>query len=202
MKEELYEQYLTYKNLGVKSKAKSTLNQFILSFTSFEEKEEWVWDHIEKLPTKKNGCIRYEIFNEMVFPVLLKGYKENSFRATLLMSKFIHNINQSQKAIKELGHISEEKLLEKCSELDPSNEEVRHLRLKQFINWLDFSQHEWPSGILYGMDGASIDQCHEIEQSLETIKKLDIEKQYTSYIQDYRKKLHLYMDRIQEKVTQ
>jgi len=48
------------------------------------------------------------------------------------------------------------------------------LKLIEIISrFLEYTVHEWPSGILYGNDGASIGQCDEILESIKELIRLD-----------------------------
>ncbi len=195
MEEKFYDEFEKYKNLGLKKKAKKTLDQFISSFLSFDEKKKWAESVISRF-IKEDCKIRHELFEQIIFPVLYEGYKEKEFEATFRLSQLTQNMYQSKKAQELLGDITAEQLLIQCSKIDPSNEVVRKKRLHLGLNWLDFSVHEWPSGILYGMNGATLAQCEEIEYSLAELIELDKANEYEEEFASYREKLDEYKKRI------
>lgn len=146
----------------MKKQASKALRGFISSFENGKEKEDWVWEYLPKLQSNRHLRIRHEIFHELVYPILKAGYESRDFDSTLWLGKLAQNIYKTQQLHKKLDWVSELGLYKKCYEIDPRNDEVRLLLLKTIVSWLEYSEHEWPSGILYGNNGATIEQCDEI----------------------------------------
>ena len=73
--------------------------------------------------------------------------------------------------------------------------------LKAIVSWLDYSEHEWPSGILYGNDDATIEQCDELNTEVQRVLKLDKEHMYSEFIKQYVKKLNEYRARLNKHVN-
>ncbi len=106
-----------------------------------------------------------------------------------------HDIYQTKKIHEELGWVTEINLFNKCYELDPGINEARFLLLKCTVSWLEYSEHEWPSGILYGIDGATSEQCVELSLAVQRVLELDKEHKYSEFIKQYNKKLTEYRAR-------
>ncbi|OOF24065.1 hypothetical protein BZJ19_11880 [Salinivibrio proteolyticus] len=191
-----YQEYREFEEKGLKKPASKALRNFISSFENEIEKEEWVWEYLPTLQTNRHSRIRHEIFHELVYPILKAGYENNHFASTLWLGKLVQNIYQTQQLHEELNWISELNLYSKSYEIDPSNDEARLLLLKILVSWLEYSGHEWPSGILYGNDGATIEQCEEIGAEVERVLKLDKEHAHSEFIEQYVKKLSEYRSRL------
>jgi hypothetical protein len=74
MKIEYFNEYVHYKNIGIKPKAKEFIDKFINSFENYMEKEQWTIEYLSKIEMDSNGRIRNELFEEIIFPVLFNGY--------------------------------------------------------------------------------------------------------------------------------
>lgn len=201
MNTEHYKEFRDFDEKGLKSQASKSLRAFISSFKNDKEKEEWVWQYLPSMEINRHSRIRHEIFHELVYPILKAGYENNDLACTLWLGKLAQNIFQAQKLHEELGWVSELGLFNKCNEIDSSNDEARLLLLKAIMSWLEYSAHEWPSGILYGNDGATLEQCDEISAEVQRVLKLDKEHAYSEFIKQYVKKLSEYQARLNEIVN-
>lgn len=193
---EYYHKLREYEEKGLKKQASKSIRAFITSFENDEEVNEWVWEYLPNMETNKHSRIRHEIFHELVYPILKHGYETNDFSCTLWLGKLVQNIYQAQPLHKELDWVTELDLFNKSHELDPSNEEARLLLLKSIVAWLEHSEHEWPRGILYGNNGATIEQCDEISSEVQRVLQLDKEHRYSEFIKQYINKLSEYRARL------
>jgi hypothetical protein len=193
---EHYQEYREFEEKGLKKQASKSVRAFICSFQSNKEIEEWVWKHLPKLETNRHSRIRHEIFHELVFPILREGYDNGDFTSTLWLGKLSQNFYQSKSVHEMLDWVSELDLYSKSHEIDPENDEARLLLLKSIVSWLEYAEHEWPSGILYGNDGATIEQCDEISSEVQRVLSLDKEFKYSDFIKQFNKKLSQYRARL------
>lgn len=197
----LYQEFRVLEENGLKKQASKALRDFISSFENGKEKVEWAWEYLPTLQTNRHSRVRHEIFHEVLYPILKTGYENNDFACTLWLGKLAQNIYQAQRLHEELNWVSELSLYNKCHEIDPSNDEARLLLLKAIVSWLKYSEHEWPSGILYGNDGATIEQCDQINTEVQRVLKLDNEHIYSEFIKQYVKKLEEYRARLNKSVN-
>lgn len=193
---EHYKEFREYEEKGLKKQASKSLRAFISSFETEKEIEGWVWDYLPDLETNRHSRIRHEIFHELVYPVIRSGYENGDFSSTLWLGKLAQNIYQAQQLHEELGWVTELSLYNKSHEINPENDEARLLLLKAIVSWLEYSEHEWPSGILYGNDGATIEQCDEISSEVQRVLKLDKEHAHSEFVKQYIKKLSEYRARL------
>lgn len=193
MKVEYYNQYLHFKSIGLRAKATENLKQFIDSFESFEEKEQWTRDFLESGDSE--DIIRHEIYKIVVFPVLLKGYQKQDFWSLTWLIKTIQNIYKVKTLHEQIDFKTDYQLLQDCYSIEPQNPEIRQALLKKLLSWLDYSIHEYPRGILYGHNGATIDECQDILTHIEFVKTLDPEEKFKDFLDDVRTKVLEYMAR-------
>ncbi len=189
------EHYLKFKELeekGIKKESSKYIREFISSFEGHNEIEAWVWEYLPNINFNRNSRIRHEIFHELVFPVLKLGYERADFKSTLWLGKLIQNIYQSKEIHQELGYVSELEIFEKCFKLEPENNEARLLFVECIISWLRYSEHEWPSGILYGNNGATLEECKELSAAVQQVLELDKEHKFSEFIKQYNKRLTEY----------
>ena len=200
MNNQYYQEFRDHEERGLKKQASASLRMFIKSFETKREKENWVWENLPSLVKNRHSRIRHEIFHELVYPILKAGYMNSDFASTIWLGKLVQNIYQAKELHEELGWVTELNLYEKAHEIDPSNTEARLLFLKAIVAWLEYSEHEWPSGILYGNDGASLEQCDEIEDEVQRVLRLDREHVHSEFIEQYLKKLSEYRARLNKAV--
>ena len=199
MNNELYKQYKQYEALGLKDKAKMAVNEFIKSFQSEKEKEEWVNKNFDNLETNRHSRIRHEIFEEIIFPVLMKQYQERNLNGMLRLAQSIQNLYSCEALHQKTGYLTEGQICKDAFTLFPSSDEARRMYLKTKIKYFEYSIHEWPSGILWGNDGASLEEVKELEKSLKETSSLDKEGNHKSFLEDYEEKLKIYRDRVTKK---
>ena len=126
-----------------------------------------------------NWVIRRPLFERAVFPALLAGYHARlpgsarwlaGLSQQLLGCPACRERFQPEEAT-ELG------LLLAAIGHDPSDRRSRLRLIDKIADRLRYSLHEVPSGILYGMDGASPEQCQELEEELEEFCRLVAQEQ-------------------------
>lgn len=198
---EHYNEFIRFQEKGLKKQATESVRAFISSFMDDKEVQDWVWSYLPELKTNQHSRIRHETFVELVYPVLNRGYQAEEYKPTLWLGKLIQNIYQAPKLHEELNHITDNQLYRKCFKLNSEDNEVRSLLLQNIVQWLDYCIHEWPSGILYGNDGATLKQCQEIREEVEFAKKLDANKEYSDFFSDFEDMLIQYESRLNKCVN-
>lgn len=185
-----YEKYENYKNLkerAQKQEAKAELAEFIESLKSAKGEEQFVeWFFCEEF---KGGKIRYELYQEIIFPVLYEGFKRNDPKFILRLLTAEDNLPQAKSIEKELVNVGKLDLLSKYVELCPQDSEARLELISEHIKFFQFCQHEWPSGILYGMNGATLDECSMLLRDIDIVKKLDLENCHARFLYDFQGKV-------------
>ena len=191
-----YEEYLHYKNIGIKTKAKEYIDNFIHSFKNYDEKELWTIEYLPKIDFDSNGRVRNELFEEIIFPVLWNGYNNKNIELMIWLTKLEQNYCQNLRIWKKMDYKSSTQIINECYEIAPNNEDILDLYLELEIASISYSIHEWPSGILNGNDGATKDECKNLLDKIPFFHKLDRNKKYFEFINDFEDKLKEYMERL------
>jgi hypothetical protein len=110
------------------------------------------------------------------------------------MIRTIQNLYSEKSIWEELGHITEDQLTIRLLEISPRDVWARTKRVDQLRKWLEFSIHEWPTGVLYGEKGVD-----EIFEFIGELRKLDEEGRLTTLCRDVEEKTVRYMDRCARK---
>lgn len=196
MNADLYEQFVSLKNLGKKAEAKAALGLFVASFETLVEKRIWVYSFLEA--GEYGHRVRYEIYENLVYPVLLDGYLKGDATSVAWFARTASNLYTIKSLHPLLKHKTDFALFKEAYRLDP-NERIGTVLLSTLINWFSFSQHEWPAGILYGMDGTDIQQCEDILREIKFARSLDHQRKYEGYLSEFEAKVHEYIERLRER---
>jgi hypothetical protein len=145
--------------------------------------------------------IRQTFFSDAIHPILSRQIEQGNVEAIKLMVKLEQHLIAHQGITKDYGYTAVE-LINKGIRLAPNDEELLQMYEVKTANYLYYSIHEVPIGIIYGNDGATIEQCdellefvHEYEQ---VCKKLGVDRNelikdckyfyplYKDYLKDYK----------------
>jgi len=196
MKPELYEQFISLKETGRRAEAKVVLDEFIASFQSLGEKAVWVRAFLERQEFEDK--IRHEIYEELVFPVLLEGYSRKDAWSVCNLAKTSQNLYAAKSLHAAVEFRSEFQFLAEAYELEPT-EQIRKYLLDRQIRGFHYSQHEWPAGILYGSNGASLNECDEILQDVAAARTLDRENIHSLFLTEFEIKVKGYKSRLSQR---
>ena len=182
--------------MGSRKKASVAIKMFIDSFHDRNQIEEWVWEYLSDYDTERRLHIRHEIFSELVYPVLKYGFDNNNFKCTYWLYMLIHNLYKNRTLHELSGYLTETQVLEKCYRLNSTDNHIRSLLLKSLVGFLEYSIHEWPFGIIFGNNGATISECRIIRKDVRRVRELDYDNIYKAFIEDYEVKLSEYENRV------
>lgn len=197
----LWQQYRADENDRIRAVLMKSLSQFIdsLCHAPQEQWSDWVFDVARKMVDEQSSFpIRFPLFEQILFPVLHKGYIDNAPNCARWLAGFSQYLYRSRKCMEQLGEgsFTEYALLEKAIELD-ANDHVAKTRLIRVLAYrLEYSIHEIPWGVLYGTNGASVEECAVLAKELEDFCVLiDSEKmrnEYEDLIEDCKYHFKMY----------
>lgn len=182
---EFFNEYIHYQHKGLKDKAKEYVTKFIRSFENDAEKELWTKEYLPTLEFNCNCRIRNELFEEIVFPVLLNEYNHKDISSMIWLVKLEQNIITNNRILKRINYKTVWEIIRECYTIEPNNTEVTDLYLEYSIKQMDFCTHEYHCAgiILYGNDIASKDECILLLEEIVFIKNtLDRNKKYAAFI--------------------
>ena len=151
----LFDRFLAMRAVGRKKDAAIAVKAFVASFVDDDDRARWTRAFLE---THRYGeHVRHEVYAEVIFPVLVAGYERNDAWSLYWLAGTTQNLTDLHLA--RIGHEGDIKLLHRALEIDPGYAQARHELLRAYVAWFSYASHEWPSAILVGFDGASLDDC-------------------------------------------
>ncbi|TVM33688.1 hypothetical protein [Oceanidesulfovibrio marinus] len=197
----LYESFTDADEKGLKDRAKAFLRAFIDSFADEKEKEIWVWRYLEGIDVFREYIkLRYEIFEELVFPVLFRGFQSDHQKSLMWLGLLIPNLNQSMVAEDVREEIIESKCLVKAVELDPEDYVAKAVLLLRLIDAFEYVQHEWPNGLVYYYKIFDLQKCAEFKSKVALARELDVKKQYGEFLDKFEERIKTYERRFRERL--
>jgi hypothetical protein len=120
--------------------------------------------------------IRQPLYKNLIYPILSEQVEQNNVIAIKGLLRLDQNL------ISYLGNTKDNKysssnLLEKGLNLSPDDRELLEYSERKTRNYLSYTLHELPIGVLFEQNGASIGECEilikEVEAYEKVCKKLD-----------------------------
>jgi hypothetical protein len=170
------------------------LDAFLQSFSTFEEREQWTRSFLKTHAYGKR--VRHELYAEVIFPVLLAGSQRKDAWSLYWLAGTSQDLYRARRLHEQIQFRGEISLLKEAYALDPSSSEVRKALLKSLMDYFRYAAHEWPTCILWGMDGATRDQFNDMMSEVTFSRELDRECVHTLSIDEFESKLKQYQDRL------
>ncbi len=182
--EHIWQDYLLLESKGLRQKALKILDEFVAKVNELEVnlRFQWVDEFLrQKLDSEIDLPLRRPLWREVVFPRLEAGFRAKEFRSTLRLAELSRELCRDDESWMKIGRLTERGLLLIARELDPQDELTRKKLCKVILNWIRYTLHELPSGVLYGNDGATEEQCRELQTELHHLKELLRANEQTLY---------------------
>lgn len=194
MQEALFEQYEAAKTRGDKRLASSLVARFVAAFATDEERAAWTRRYLDS--GLIHHTIRYELFEHVIFPVLLAGYQKSDPWCLAMLDRHAQNLYRAKHLWAKVGYETDIQFAQRRLELEPESAQARERVLAYWIAWFGYCEHEWPAGILYGMNGATESQCGEILDKVGEIRALDRDGVHRVYLDQFEAKVQQYRQRL------
>jgi hypothetical protein len=142
--------------------------------------------------------IRQPLFRRAVFPALLAGLRDRVPGCARWLAGLAPQLYRCKDCVRELPEAerSEVGLLRAAVRHEPSDRASRRRLIAALADRLRSSLHELPSGVLFGMDGATVEECGWLLEELEEFQaQVDHEgcaEEYQDLIRDCRLHFHTY----------
>ena len=180
MEREYFQKFVEAKESGLRGQAKGSLSHFIASFESLEEKAIWTKEYLER--REYGHKIRHELYREIIFPVLLEGYRHHDSWALYWLAETIQNLYDCDELHQRIDHKTDFGLLRECFALDEGNSCVRVALLERLVRFFEYTIHEWPAGIIY----PSHEGPDELLEELQYARQLDTEMKFSDFFEHVR----------------
>lgn len=129
----------------------------------------WARSIAERVVDKgESFVIRMPLFERAVLPALLAGYRSNLLGCSRWLAGLSDLLHRSKiyRAQSLSDDYNEVALLRAAIRQDPTDRWSRDRLLHRLAIWLRFAIHEVPAGVLYDWNGATAEQCLELEDEL------------------------------------
>jgi hypothetical protein len=189
--EDLLEQYLRFDALGLKLKTTQAVLSLVDAVSCMEAKVSWTRDNLDRLPLNRQGRIRHEIFENIIFPGLLDGFKNGDSEASYLLGSYAQNLYANPSIFEQVSERSALDFFRIAFQYDTSSARYQHAYLSSIIKDLEYVFHEWPAGILIDPSNFS-DALFELKGELSIALSLDRDKQYTTQLVEWREATEQY----------
>ncbi len=168
---EKFEQYLEIELAGFPKQKRNRLHLELLQDLAAEKLNfKDISDFLNET-NLKNVVIRQPFFENVLLPVLQEEVSQNNLRAIKYLIKLEQNLIKFQIQTKnyELG---KRQLIIHGLEISPEDKELLEIYEKDLTNFLRYTIHEIPHGVLYGINGANETECDELIELLNDYKSV------------------------------
>lgn len=187
---EKYDRYCDKKSQGLKSEARQLAEQLIAEYAQSPD-----YEFVLSVCDQPYGKINHLIWESIVLPEL-ECRIESDPRAIRAFIKTSGNFSSSKESRGRLKHVTMRNLIDTLLRLDPADVWAKDKKIDGLTSWLNFVIHEWPSGLLYGMNGATLSECDEIIDAAEELRTLDNSAHIISFCDDVKSKAVEYKQRL------
>lgn len=167
----LWEEYLRVEARGTRGKKLAALGTFLDALAvGSDDWDLWARDLARKVVDEgADPVIRMPLFERAVFPALIAGHRRGLPGCSRWLAGLSQHLYRSRACLEHLSpdEQTEVGLLRAAVGQDPHDDASRGRLIKCLASRLRYSLHELPTGVLYGMDGATPDECLELERELE-----------------------------------
>lgn len=178
---------------GLRKEATAPLHAFIDSFSTLEEKAAWTKSYLEY--RQSDRTIRHELYEHVVFPVLLNGYALRDIWSIRWLARTKQNFYRCKKLWYQVDLESVYQLLREHVSAYPDDESRQEI-LQYMISIFSYAIHEWPTGILCGTNGASLEDCQELLDEVKYVRNLDKRQMYSDFLLSVEGAVREYVGRL------
>jgi len=193
--EGLLEEFLHFESLGLRNEAKRAVLVLVDTVASIEEKEAWTNANLKRLPLNRSNRIRHEIYKHIVFPSLKAALHRGEAEAYYLFGKYAGNLYSDRSLFKQVGERGAMEFFCEAYNANPNSSLYESAYLGSLLQVLEYTFHEWPTGIL--IDHADWrNELDDLREQLSLAMSLDRNGEYVDLLaewsqitEDYGKRL-------------
>jgi hypothetical protein len=185
----LWDEYLRAEGRAPREQKLAALGTFLDALSTPADWHPWARDIARRVVDYgEDLVIRMPLFERAVFPALLAGHRVDQPGCARWLAGLAQHLYRSETCREQLPpeEQSELGLLRAAVRVDPTDHASRRRLIEHLAGHLRHSLHELPSGVLYGVDGATPEQCLELEQELDEFCGLVAGANYEELVRDCR----------------
>ena len=169
---DLWNAYLEAENRGLRSERKDALERYLESLAELPLASQHEWSLQLASDIVDDGAstpVRMPLFRRAILPALDAAIATQTPGAARWLAGFSQHIYKCGELKPRLidDALTEHALLLTALEHDAKDSAARRKLLGLLVRRLVYTLHELPSGVLYGHDGATVDQCREMLAELD-----------------------------------
>lgn len=189
-----YEIYKALKSKGLRVKANELARTVVEEYLANPNPQ-----FIDILCDDREGNkINHIFWRGIIVPYVIPGY-ENNQHALKCLILTMQNLYSDKETWRTVQWISEYKLLHRYLQTEKNNSWAIGELARNLRSWLIYTIHEWPAGVLYGCDGATIEECDEILTVVSEYRELDSGKEALALADEVEEKTKQYKSRLANK---
>ncbi|HMC64976.1 MAG TPA: hypothetical protein VKI65_08545 [Gemmataceae bacterium] len=199
----LWETYETAEGRALRAQKLLALDAFLDSLTASPGGDWFGWARSVAENLVDNGVdfvIRRPLFERALFPALLAGHRAQLPGCARWLAGLSDALSHCPTCRGQLPpqERTEAGLLRAAISHDPADGRSRQRLIQKIADRLRYVLHEVPTGVLYGIDGASPEQCQELEEELQEFCRLlaqeHLEERYAELTSACRLHFRAYRD--------
>lgn len=205
--EELWRRYCELENRADRAAAVDVLAVFVGRIENAPPSTRRLWtdECLRTIFDPKAGFrARTPLFQRVLFPELKSRHVAGDAPAARALAQLSQELFRYREGWEALGCPGEIDLWKEAYRRDPSSEDARSKLVTSTARFIRYTLHELPAGVLYGSDGASLEECgdliaelaffrgllttREAEQFHELVERASFHyPNYREYLLQYRK---------------
>jgi len=194
----LWQAYLATEKVRIRVQSKAALRAFIeeIGKVPVEIRDRWAIDLTRRVVDQNDQCpVRMPLFREVLFPALKTGFLAGIDGCARWLAGFSQLLCQSPDCLAELPETarSARGLLLQALEVDPNDKIAKQRLIGLLSSQFEYSLHELPAGVLYDQNGATLEQCVEMEQDLRLLESLAEACGTTAAVEDILKRARFHI---------
>jgi hypothetical protein len=172
----LLEEYQRAERDNNRNAALELLDQFIdaLSSEAPDIKKRWALDCAAAVADRNiEFPVRLPLFQRVLLPVLADGVLRDEPGCARWLAHFdslLDKLSKSNESTLPEHLYNKVWLLKAALRLDPADLLARRRLVERYADYLAYTLHELPAGVLYGPNGATVAECTELLELLEEFK--------------------------------
>ena len=192
---DLWNAYLELENRGLRSQRNDALDRFLNAFAELPTSTQREWTisfAADAIDAGGKTPVRMPFFRRVLLPQLQSAIADRAAGSARWLAGFAQHIYKCTDLRPRLydGTLTEHGLLLTALEHDSNDVAARRRLLDLLISRLQYTLHELPAGVLYSYEGASIDECRELQSELDDFvhhtEALGVTDDYAGLVADCR----------------
>lgn len=184
----LWQKYLDLEKDRIRYLLLAGLEEFIRALEETPGQwSDWAKDIARRVVDQEESIpVRMPLFERVLFPALLEGFRAGEKGCARWLAGFNQLLYHCAKCQEALGdYPTEIALLRRALEDDPADRRARR-KLIDALEWqLSYAVHEVPAGVLYGNQGASPEECEQLQLMLDDFCQLAQQEGVLDHYQDF-----------------